>query len=144
MLVFCDFFLLEKIKWWRYCSAQCDEIFDHFPVFDETFRHIELCNSVITNVPHIISLLPAGMGSNFQKYNSQPANQKPFHTLYSKCKILKMWPPIWPVRYISTPDYTFLMPIQKIWHPIRYLFTAGHSIWIQNSKNSVGQPISKW
>ena len=27
-----------------------DEMFYHFPLFDETLRHIELCNSVISQV----------------------------------------------------------------------------------------------
>ena len=26
--------------------ALCEEIFDHFSLFDETLRHIELCNTV--------------------------------------------------------------------------------------------------
>ena len=34
--------------WWRYCLAVCDEIFDHFPLSDETLRPIELCNAVIS------------------------------------------------------------------------------------------------
>ena len=31
---------VRKYNCWRYCVAQCDEIFDHFPLFDETLRHI--------------------------------------------------------------------------------------------------------
>ena len=34
-------------------STVCDEIFDHFPLFDETLRHdvhIELCNSVVSEI----------------------------------------------------------------------------------------------
>ena len=34
--------------------AVCDEIFDHFPQFDETLRHIELCNSIICHI-HLYS-----------------------------------------------------------------------------------------
>ena len=40
----------RKFNWWRYCLAQCDEILDHFPLFDYTLRHIELCNSVISQI----------------------------------------------------------------------------------------------
>ena len=40
----------RKFNWWRYCLALWDEIFDPFPLFDETLRHIELCNSVISEV----------------------------------------------------------------------------------------------
>ena len=32
-----------------YCLALCEEIFKQFPLFDETLRHIELCNSVISH-----------------------------------------------------------------------------------------------
>ena len=30
--------------------ALCDEIFNHFPLFDETSGNIELCNSVISPI----------------------------------------------------------------------------------------------
>ena len=33
---------VRKFYWRRYCLALCDEIFDHFPLLDETLRHIEL------------------------------------------------------------------------------------------------------
>ena len=36
-----------------YCLAVFDEIFDHFPLFDETLRHIELCNNVISQIQRI-------------------------------------------------------------------------------------------
>ena len=41
---------VRKFNWWRYCLALCDIMFDHFPLFDETLRHIELCNSVISHI----------------------------------------------------------------------------------------------
>ena len=41
---------VRKFNWWRSCLAQCDEILDHFPLFDYTLRHIELCNSVISQI----------------------------------------------------------------------------------------------
>ena len=41
---------VRKINWWRYCLAQCDEMFDLFPLFDKTLRHIELCNWVIRHL----------------------------------------------------------------------------------------------
>ena len=28
----------------------CDEIFNHFPLFAETLRHVELCNGVISQI----------------------------------------------------------------------------------------------
>ena len=40
----------RKFTRWRYCLALCNEIFDHLPIFDETLRHIELCNSVIRHM----------------------------------------------------------------------------------------------
>ena len=30
--------------------ALCDEIFNNFSLFDKTLRHIELCNSVISQI----------------------------------------------------------------------------------------------
>ena len=30
-------FTVRKFTWWRNCLARCDEIFAHFPLFDETF-----------------------------------------------------------------------------------------------------------
>ena len=32
-----------------HCYLLCDEMFDHFSLFDETLRLIELCNSVISH-----------------------------------------------------------------------------------------------
>ena len=50
---------VKKLNCWRCCLALCDEMFDHFHLFDETLRHIELCNSVICQIqwnhPHKIS-----------------------------------------------------------------------------------------
>ena len=37
-------YTVRKFNRWRFRSALCDEIFDHFPLFDDTLRHIELCN----------------------------------------------------------------------------------------------------
>ena len=152
MLVFCDFFLLDKkINWCLLLSSMCRN-FRSFPCIWRHQSHPRIQRNppytfltvqTDTNVPHIISLLLAG-GNRWEAISKNITANQPignFSTL-SKCKILKTWQPIRPVRYISTPDYTFLMQIQKIWHPIRYLFTAGHSIWIQNSKNSVGQPAN--
>ena len=28
-------YTVRQFNWWCYCSALCDEIFDHFPVFDQ-------------------------------------------------------------------------------------------------------------
>ena len=42
-------YTVRKCNWWRFCLALCDEIFDHFPLFDKTLRNIELCNSVISH-----------------------------------------------------------------------------------------------
>ena len=39
----------------------CDVIFDYFPLFDETLRHIELCNSVLGH------LLYSEIRGNFSK-----------------------------------------------------------------------------
>ena len=39
--------LLEKLT---DDAIPCDEIFNHFPLFDETLRHIELCNSLISPI----------------------------------------------------------------------------------------------
>ena len=33
-----------------HCKALCDKIFDSFPLFDKTFRHIELAISVISHI----------------------------------------------------------------------------------------------
>ena len=41
---------VNKFNLWRYCLARCDEIFDHFTLLDETLRHSELCNSVISQI----------------------------------------------------------------------------------------------
>ena len=30
-------YTVRKFIWWRYCIAQWDEIFEHFPLFDEPF-----------------------------------------------------------------------------------------------------------
>ena len=38
----------RKFNWRRYCY--CVEMVDHCPLFDETLRHIELCNSVINHI----------------------------------------------------------------------------------------------
>ena len=48
-LVEVAFTLLEN-KWWRYSLYLCDEMFNHFPLFDETLRHIEVSNSVISHI----------------------------------------------------------------------------------------------
>ena len=45
-----DLHTVRKFNWWRYCWALCDEIFDHFPLLDETSLHIELGNSVISQI----------------------------------------------------------------------------------------------
>ena len=42
--------LLENLTDDVNCLALWDEIFDHFPLFDDTLRHIELCNSVISQI----------------------------------------------------------------------------------------------
>ena len=42
--------LLKNFNWWRCYLALCDEIFDHFPLFYETSCHIELCNSVASQM----------------------------------------------------------------------------------------------
>ena len=39
---------VRKFNWWLHCLTLCDEMFAHFPLFDETLRHTELCNSVIS------------------------------------------------------------------------------------------------
>ena len=31
---------VRKFNWWRYFLALCDQIFDHFPLFDCTLHHI--------------------------------------------------------------------------------------------------------
>ena len=41
---------VRKFSRWRYCLAVCDEIFDHFPLFDEILRLIEFCNSVVSEL----------------------------------------------------------------------------------------------
>ena len=41
--------LLENVTD-EYCLALCDEKFDYFPLFDESLRHMELCNSVIDQI----------------------------------------------------------------------------------------------
>ena len=42
---------VRKYNWWHFCLAPlCDEIFDYFPLFDETLLYIELCNSVIRHI----------------------------------------------------------------------------------------------
>ena len=41
---------VRKLNQWRYCLALCDEIFDQFPLFDETLRSIELCKSGISKI----------------------------------------------------------------------------------------------
>ena len=41
---------VRKFKGRRYCLALCDEIFYHFPLFEETLRHIKLCSGVISNI----------------------------------------------------------------------------------------------
>ena len=33
-------------------SSICDEIYDHFPLFDENLSHLELCNSVIRHIQY--------------------------------------------------------------------------------------------
>ena len=43
-------YTVRKYNWWRYCLALCEEIFDNFPLFDETVRYIELWNSVIRHI----------------------------------------------------------------------------------------------
>ena len=43
-------YTVRKCKCWRYCLARCNEIFAFFPLFDETLRHIELCNNVIRHI----------------------------------------------------------------------------------------------
>ena len=44
--------IVRKFNGRRYCLALCDEIFDHFPLFEETLRHIKLCStfSFISNI----------------------------------------------------------------------------------------------
>ena len=42
--------LLENLLMTLYGLALSDEMLDHFPLFDETVRHIELCNSVISYI----------------------------------------------------------------------------------------------
>ena len=34
------------------CIALCEEMFDYFPPFDETLRHIELCNTIASSVTY--------------------------------------------------------------------------------------------
>ena len=41
---------VRKFIWWRYCIALCDVIYDLFSLFDESLRHIELCNSVFSQI----------------------------------------------------------------------------------------------
>ena len=38
-----DRYTVDKINWWLYCLSRFYEIFDHFSLFDETLRHIDLC-----------------------------------------------------------------------------------------------------
>ena len=45
-----ELYTVRKVNWWRYCLDLCDEIFDHFPLFDETLRHKELCKSVVSQL----------------------------------------------------------------------------------------------
>ena len=41
---------VRKFNGRRYCLALCDKIFDHFPLFEETVRHIKLCSTIISNI----------------------------------------------------------------------------------------------
>ena len=34
-------YTVRKFNRWRYCLTLCGEIFDHFPLFDETLRHMQ-------------------------------------------------------------------------------------------------------
>ena len=43
-------YTVRKFNWWRYWLALWDEIFGHKTLIDETLRHIELCNSVISQI----------------------------------------------------------------------------------------------
>ena len=45
-----DMHTIRKFNYWPYCLALCDEIFHNFTLFDKTLRHIELCNSVISQI----------------------------------------------------------------------------------------------
>ena len=40
----------SKFNWWRWCLALCNESFYHFSLFDEIFRHMELCNSIVSQI----------------------------------------------------------------------------------------------
>ena len=42
--------LLANLLMTLYGLALCDEMLDHFPLFDETLRHIELCNCVFSQI----------------------------------------------------------------------------------------------
>ena len=46
-----------KFDCWHYCLSLCVETFDHFPLFDETFRHKELCNRVISQTFLTVQML---------------------------------------------------------------------------------------
>ena len=48
--LYVQLYTVRKFNWWRYCLALYDEIFYHFPLFDETLRYIERCKSVISQI----------------------------------------------------------------------------------------------
>ena len=43
-------YTVRKFYFWRYCLALWDEILIHLPLFDKPLRHIELCNSVFSQI----------------------------------------------------------------------------------------------
>ena len=43
LLIIIVYTLLENLTDDAYCLAVCDDMFDQFPLFNGTLRHIELC-----------------------------------------------------------------------------------------------------
>ena len=52
-----------------YCLVVGDENFDHFPLFDETLRHLELCTSVVSQMQRNQKNLSNSVDSSFNRFN---------------------------------------------------------------------------
>ena len=67
---------VRNFNCWRYLLALCDEVFEHFPLFDEMLRHIEFGNCVISQICSEIR-------QNFSNSVCQPGTQEWQASLYT-------------------------------------------------------------
>ena len=100
-------YTLRKFKWWRYC-LYIDEIFYHFPLFDETFRYREPCTRVIRHIQQNPSNFSNSTASTLVMNTSTAQLPCTLHSQYTGYE----W------QYCS---HTHALPVRSAYYTVRWL-----------------------